>query len=138
MLRLKLNAPSEQVFVGLTLENPLTGTRCTVDAKFDTGASVTLVSKKLIEGLELTPVGSTTLALADGSPLKVDVFMCRISFSAEDECETPIYVNDSDTGVVLLGMDVLQLCNFSQTHIWNDEGHYILFTIEMLGEEAMY
>ncbi len=137
MLQLKLNAPSEQVFIGLTLENPLTGFRCTIDAKVDTGAAVTFISRKLVEDLGLETIAHTTLILADGSSMKADVQMCRISFSDEDEIETPIYVNDSDTGIVLLGMDILKLCNFSQTHIWEKNEHYILFQIELLGEDAM-
>ncbi len=137
MLQLKLNAPSDQVFIGLTLENPLTGNRCTIDAKVDTGAAVTFISRKLVEGLELETLGHTTLILADGRPLQAEVQMCRISFSDEDEFETPIYVNESDTDIVLLGMDVLKLCNFSQTHIWEGSEHYVLFQIELLGEDAM-
>jgi len=40
MLRLKLSAPYEQVYVYISLENPSTGQKLTIDAKVDTGAAV--------------------------------------------------------------------------------------------------
>lgn len=43
MLRLKLKEECDQVFLGLSLENPLTGENTTVDAKIDTGAVVTVI-----------------------------------------------------------------------------------------------
>lgn len=42
MLQLKLKDPYEAVFLGLRLKNPSTGESTIVDAKIDTGATVTL------------------------------------------------------------------------------------------------
>ena len=47
MLRLKLSAPYEQVYVFISLENPLTGQVRTIDAKVDTGAAVTVIPKSV-------------------------------------------------------------------------------------------
>ena len=52
MLRLKLSAPYEQVYVYISLENPSTGQKRTIDAKVDTGAAVTVIPKSVVEGDE--------------------------------------------------------------------------------------
>ena len=65
------------------------------------------------------------------------VFSKRVhSFSDEDSIDTPIYVCDTESGVALLGMDVLKLCNFSQWHEWEKDEHSVYFEIELLGDEA--
>ena len=75
--------------------------------------------------------------MVDGSPLMTEAQMCRLSFSDEDTIDTPIYVCDSDSGVALLGMDVLRFCNFAQWHEWSDEEHSVYFEMELINEEAM-
>jgi len=138
MLRLKLTAPYEQVYVFISLENPLTGEKRTIDAKIDTGAAVTIVPKAVVEGLGLQSLGCWNFSMVDGTPLSTEAFMCRLSFSDEDCVDVPIYTCDTDYGVALLGMDVLRLCNYSQWHEWSDEGHSVFFEMELLGEEAMF
>ena len=65
--------------------------------------------------------------------------MCRLSFSDEDTIDTPVYVCDTESGVALLGMDILRLCKFSQRHEWDQDGsHNVYFEMELLGEEAMF
>jgi predicted aspartyl protease len=137
MLRLKLSAPYEQVYVYISLENPLTGQKRTIDAKIDTGAAVTVIPKSVVEGLGLASLGSCCFTMVDGTPLKMDAQMCRLSFSNEDTIDTPIYVCDSEAGVALLGMDVLRLCNFSQWHEWSDNDHSVYFEMELVSEDAM-
>ena len=137
MLRLKLSAPYEQVYVYISLENPLTGQTRTIDAKVDTGAAVTVIPKSVVNGLELPPLGSCSFTMVDGTPLTTEAQMCRLSFSDEDTIDTPIYVCDSDSGVALLGMDVLRLCNFSQWHEWSDDEHSVYFELELVSEDAM-
>lgn len=137
MLRLKLNAPYEQVFVYISLENPSTGQMRTIDAKVDTGAAVTVIPKSVVKGLELPSLGHCSFTMADGSPLRTEAQMCRLSFSEEDTIETPVYVCDSDSGVALLGMDVLRLCNFAQWHEWSDEEHSVYFEMELVSEDTM-
>ncbi len=137
MLRLKLTAPFEQVFVFISLENPSTGQVRTIDAKIDTGAAVTIIPKDVIEGLGLPSLGKWDFTMVDGTPLSTEAFMCRLSFSDEDTIDSPIYVCDSDAGVALLGMDILRLCNFAQWHEWSKDEHSIFFELELLGEEAL-
>ena len=137
MLRLKLSAPYEQVYVFISLENPLTGQMRTIDAKVDTGAAVTVIPKSVVEGLELPLLGNCSFTMVDGTPLKTEAQMCRLSFSDEDTIDTPIYVCDTKSGVALLGMDVLRLCNFSQRHEWSDDEHSVYFEMELISEETM-
>ena len=137
MLRLKLSAPYEQVYVFISLENPLTGQMRTIDAKVDTGAAVTVIPKSVVEGLELPSLGNCSFTMVDGTPLKTEALMCRLSFSDEDTIDTPIYVCDTESGVALLGMDVLRLCNFAQRHEWSDDEHSVYFEMELISEETV-
>jgi predicted aspartyl protease len=137
MLRLKLSAPYEQVYVYISLENPLTGQKLTIDAKVDTGAAVTVIPKPVVEGLELPSLGTCCFTMVDGTPLTTEAQMCRLSFSDEDTIDTPIYVCDSESGVALLGMDVLRLCNFAQWHEWSNEEHSVYFELELVSEDSM-
>ena len=63
--------------------------------------------------------------------------MCRLSFSDEDSIDTPIYVCDTESGIALLGMDILRLCNFSQWHEWEEKEHSVFFEMELIAEEDM-
>ncbi len=138
MLRLKLSAPYEQVYVYISLENPSTGQKLTLDAKVDTGAAVTIIPKSVVEGLGLPSLGNCSFTMVDGTPLMTEAQMCRLSFSDEDTIDTPIYVCDSESGVALLGMDVLRLCNFAQWHEWSDDEHTVYFQMELISEELMF
>ena len=73
MLRLKLSAPYEQVYVYISLENPLTGQKRTIDAKIDTGAAVTVIPKSVIEGLELPSLGNCSFTMVDETPLEMEL-----------------------------------------------------------------
>lgn len=133
MLQLKLSEPFDRVFVRLGLENPSTGVRNIVDAKVDTGAIVTTVPMEFVEALHLEVLGECNLAMADGSPLHTYVCLCNVSFSDEDTIEVPIHVCKSSTGIALIGMDILQFCNYTQWHEWDDNKiHSINFKIELL------
>ena len=122
----------------ISLENPSTGQVRTIDAKVDTGAAVTIIPKALVEDLGLPSLGHWNFSMVDGTPLRTEALMCRLSFSDEDTIDTPIYVCDTESGVALLGMDVLRLCNFAQRHEWSDSSHSVYFEIELLGEDVMY
>ena len=63
MLRLKLSAPYEQVYVYISLENPSTGQMRTIDAKVDTGAAVTVIPKCVVEGLGLPSLGGLMMSI---------------------------------------------------------------------------
>lgn len=137
MLRLKLDAPYEQVYVCISLENPSTGQKLTIDAKIDTGAAVTVIPRTVVKGLGLPSLGNCGFTMVDGTPLMTEAQMCRLSFSDEDTVDTPIYVCDSESGVALLGMDVLRLCNFAQWHEWSGDEHSVYFEMELISDEQM-
>ena len=99
MLRLELSAPYEQVYVYISLENPLTGQVRTIDAKVDTGAAVTIIPKAAVEGLDLPSLGNCSFSMVDGTPLETEALMCRLSFSDEDTIDTPVYVCETESGV---------------------------------------
>ena len=121
----------------ISLENPSTGQKRTIDAKIDTGAAVTVIPKTVVEGLGLPSLGNCSFTMVDGTPLTTEAQMCRLSFSDEDTIDTPIYVCDSEAGVALLGMDVLRLCNYAQWHEWSEKEHSVYFEMELISEEAM-
>lgn len=121
----------------ISLENPLTGQVRTIDAKIDTGAAVTIMPKEVVDGLDLPFLGNWDFSMVDGTPLSTEAFMCRLSFSDEDSIDTPIYVCNTESGVALLGMDILRLCNFSQWHEWEEKEHSVFFEMELVAEEAM-
>ena len=75
MLRLKLSAPYEQVYVYISLENPSTGRKLTIDAKVDTGAAVTVIPKSVVEGLGLPSLGNFGFTMVDGTPLMTEAQM---------------------------------------------------------------
>ena len=85
MLRLKLSAPYEQVYVCISLENPSTGRKLTIDAKVDTGAAVTIIPRSVLEGFGLPTLGKCGFTMVDGTPLMTEAQMCRLSFSDEDD-----------------------------------------------------
>jgi len=132
MLQLKLKEPYDKVFVFLGLENPSTGVTCTLDAKIDTGAVVTVVPMSLVSDLGLEVFEHVTLRTADGSPMPACVCMCNVILSDEDEIEMPIYVCNTRANIALIGMDILQKCNYSQWHEFADDGHAIHFDVEVL------
>lgn len=96
-----------------------------------------MIPRAMVEDLHLPVMQQCYLGLADGTPILVDVCMCRLSLSNEDVLDMPIYVCESDTGIALLGMDVLQLCNFSQQHEWTDKGYVVMFNVELPGPEVL-
>ena len=81
----------------------MTGQVRTIDAKVDTGAAVTIIPKDVIDGLELPSLGNWDFSMVDGTPLSTEAFMCRLSFSDEDSIDTPIYVCDTESGIVRNG-----------------------------------
>ena len=125
------------MYVYISLENPSTGKKLTIDAKVDTGAAVTVIPKSAVESLDLPSLGNCSFTMVDGTPLTTEAQMCRLSFSDEDTIDTPIYVCNSESGVALLGMDVLRLCNFTQWHEWADEEHSVYFQMELISEELI-
>ena len=121
----------------ISLENPSTGQKLTIDAKVETGAAVSVIPKYVVEGLGLPSLGNCSFTMVDGTPLMTEAQMCRLSFSDEDTIDAPIYVCDSESAVALLGMDVLRLCNFAQWHEWSDDEHSVYFEMELISEELM-
>ena len=132
MIQLKLKEPFDLVFVNLNLVSPGTGATRTIDAKIDTGATVTVVPSYMVDGLGLEVMETRILTTADGSPMQVYVCPCIISFTDEDMFEMPIYVSTSKVAMAFVGMDILKHCNYVQWHDWKEGKHTIHFDLELL------
>ena len=118
-----LPAPCAQIRVPLVLENPLTGTKCIIDAKVDTGSFATVISSTTQQKLGLKPFASDLVELANGEATESEVCMCRVHLSEDQEMlDLPIYIMNSDDEQVLLGMDVLSLGDFSASHHESPDG----------------
>ena len=67
----------------------------------DTGATDSLVPRKHLEAIGLTPKGSRTYELADGSELKLDVTAAEIEFMGDWTAGTVIFGDDDDAEPIL-------------------------------------
>lgn len=67
----------------------------------DTGATDSLVPRKHLEAIGLTPKGSRTYELADGSELKLDVTGAEIEFMGDWTTGTVIFGEDDDAEPIL-------------------------------------
>lgn len=122
-MNVRLPAPCVQIHVPLVLENPLTGTKCIVDAKVDTGSFATVISSATMEKMGLSPFTEDWVELANGEPTLGQVCMCRVHLSEDEEMlDVPVYVMNSDNEQALLGMDILALGDFSATHVADEKG----------------
>ena len=132
-----LPAPCAQIHAPLVLENPLTGMRCIVDAKIDTGSFATVISSTTLTKLGLKPFVEDWVELANGEPALSQVCMCRVHLSEDQEMlDLPVYVMNSDNEQALLGMDVLSLGDFSSTHVeGKDKQDWIRFSFQLLDDD---
>lgn len=136
-MTVSLPAPCVQILVPLVLENPLTGMRCIVDAKVDTGSFATVISSATLEKLQLSPFTEDWVALANGDPARSVVCMCRAHLSEEETLDLPVYVMDSDNEQALLGMDILSLGNFNASHYQSDDGQmWLRFSFSFLDDSV--
>lgn len=132
-----LPAPCVQIHAPLVLENPLTGMKCIVDAKVDTGSFATVISSATLNKLNLTPFTEDWVELANGDSAKSKVCMCRVHLSEDEEMfDLPIYVMNSDNEQALLGMDILSLGDFSAVHHETPDGqHWLRFHFELTDQD---
>ena len=117
------------MFIGVSLVNPSTGKNTIVDAKIDTGAVVSLFPMSSVSDMELDIIGEQELSMANGDILNAYICLCDVRLSDDDAFEMPIYVCKSKTDIALIGMDLLQQCDFSFTHEQTDVERYIRFVL---------
>lgn len=132
MLLLKLKEPFDQVFVGLRLENPLTGESTIVDAKIDTGSIITLIPMSVVSGMGFEVLGEEDYTAANNTLIHTYVIQSIASLSAEDVFDVPVHVCKERSDIALVGMDILKKCNYAQWHEWNDDDeHSLNFKLEI-------
>ena len=136
MLYAEFPALCEAVYVSLVVENPLTGTKCIVDVKVDTGSPYTILPKDVMEFIGLTPFMTETLETVSGELFETSISMGRLHLDdTGDYVDLPIHVANDELSMPLLGMDVLRKGDMALKHI-SDENHqqWLLFTFELLDE----
>lgn len=86
------------------------------DAIWDTGASASAISKKVVDSLGLIPTGkgksSTAAGVVDVDIYTVNILLpCKVGFSS-----MPVSCNDIGNVDVLIGMDIISRGDFSITN----------------------
>lgn len=77
-------------------------------------------------------IGEGDYTAANGTPLHTYVVEATVALSDEDVLEVPIHVCKDRTNVALIGMDILQKCNYAQWHEWKEGEHILHFEIELI------
>ena len=115
----------------------MTGTKCIIDAKIDTGSFATVISKRTANRLGLEAFTEDWVELANGEASMSEVCMCRVHLSEDMEMlDLPLYVMDSDSEQALMGMDILSLGDFSAVHRDGDNGQrWLRFTFHLLDDD---
>lgn len=82
-------------------------------AVWDTGASVTVISERVVEQLELIPVGKTKISGYNGRPVVTNEYRVDLKFSDDvtvnfvNVAEAPLVMMD-----ILIGMNVINKGDF--------------------------
>ncbi len=103
---------ASQPFVTLELTNPRTGNRLVTKALVDTGASITCISKALVEVLDLKAIGQATIVTAGGY-LECPTYLVDIEVHDRRIREHAVLALPEGSELPLLGWDILK-------NIWAD------------------
>lgn len=136
MLYAEFPALCEAVYVSLVVENPLTGTKCIVDVKIDTGSPYTILPREVMDSINLTPFTTETLETVSGDLFETSISMGRIHLDdTGDYVDLPIHIADGELSMPLLGMDILRKGDMTLKHITdNEQQQWLLFTFDLLDE----
>ena len=103
MLYAEFPALCEAVYVSLVVENPLTGTKCIVDVKVDTGSPYTILPKEVMDNIGLTPFTTETLETVSGELFETAICMGRLHLDdSGDYVDLPIHVANEALSMPLL------------------------------------
>jgi len=136
MLYAEFPALCEAVYVSLVVENPLTGTKCIVDVKVDTGSPYTILPKEVMDNIGLTPFTTETLETVSGELFETAICMGRLHLDDSGDCvDLPIHAANEALSMPLLGMDILRKGDMALKHITDDDQQqWLLFTFNLLDE----
>ena len=133
MLYAEFPAQCEAVFVSLVVENPLTGTKCIVDAKVDTGSPYTILPKEVMEGIGLQSFMTEVLETVSGEFFKTALCMGRIHLDdSGDYVDMPVHICNETLTIPLLGMDILRKGDLTLTHVKDDDQLWLRLTFNLL------
>ena len=116
--RAKAVLSNAYVFEAVDLENTKPSNYYyTNQAAWDTGAEITMVSRRVVDALHLKPISKTTI-MGIGGDEEVEVFQIHVGlpngFLYEDLI---VYCGDIDDYDILIGMDLISLSDFFLTNI---------------------
>jgi predicted aspartyl protease len=118
------------------VENPLTGTRCIVDVKVDTGSPYTILPKEVMESIGMEPFMKEALETVSGELFYTSICMGRIYLDdTGDYVDMPIHICNSELAIPLIGMDILRKGDMTLTHVTEDNQQWLRFTFDLLAEE---
>ncbi len=100
----------KQVRIQGILANPTNRKlNCDIDLCVDTGASVTVIPKKVAQKLKLKRAGKAKIQLADGQVVEHDVVYVYLYIAGEG---LTLFATVNPDGDALLGFDVMELLQF--------------------------
>jgi len=107
---LKQSKSKKEIHIEGLLANPANhDLNCTVKFCVDTGASITVIPKKIAKKLKLAKAGSAQIQLGDGRIIQKDLAYIYLYIAHEGLMVFAAIVED---GTALLGCDVMELLQF--------------------------
>jgi predicted aspartyl protease len=105
-----MRSNTKQVRIQGVLANPADRKlNCDIDMCVDTGASVTVIPRKIAQKLKLKKVGKAQIQLADGQIVEHDVVYVYLYIAGEG---LTLFATVNPNGDALLGFDVMELLQF--------------------------
>ena len=88
----------------------------TASAAWDTGSQFTLISQHIVEQLDLKP-HAEGMIMGIGGDQKAETYIVHIGLPTGDMVQDlEVYCSDIDDYDVLIGMDIISLCDFFVTN----------------------
>ena len=96
----------------------------TKHAAWDTGAEITMISRRVVRALQLKPISKTTI-MGIGGDEEVEVFQIHVGLPNDFLYEDLIvYCGDIDEYDILIGMDLISRSDFFLTNIKGNTRFY--------------
>ena len=105
-----MGSSSKQVRIQGVLANPADRKlNCDIDLCVDTGATITVIPKKIAQKLKLKKAGNARVQLADGQIVEHDLVYVYLYIAGEG---LTLFATVNPDGEALLGFDVMELLQF--------------------------
>lgn len=97
-------------YVKVTVTNPVSALKSDVELLVDTGALLTAVSRKILESLEIKPIGKRKLRVYGGQVIERSVGAALIKYGETLAGATVVFAEEGDTAV--LGATTLEALGY--------------------------